>query len=78
MLGNDEKHVCGRYFPVSNGTEGTRRIGMGEEEGEIVWDEEKVDEDNQEEYHQPRLTAKRWNVRRLLQVKIHQFCLKSG
>ena len=51
---------------------------MGEEEGDIVWDEEKVGEDDQERYHQTRLTAKRWNVRRLLQVKIQQLCLKSG
>ena len=51
---------------------------MRKEEGEIVWDGEKVGEDDQEKYHQTRVTAKRWNARRLLQVKIHQLFLKSS
>ena len=63
--------AVGVSLRLVRGTEGMRWLGMGEEGGEIVWDEEKVDEDDQEEYHQTQLTAKHWNARRLLQVKIH-------
>ena len=51
---------------------------LDEEEGEMVWGEEKIDEDDQEEYQQTLLTAKGSNARRILQVKVHQSCLKSG
>ena len=38
--------AVGVFLRLIRGTEGMRWLGMGEEEGEIVWDEEKVDEDD--------------------------------
>ena len=70
--------AVGVSLGLIRGTEGTRWLSTGEEEGQIVWDEKKADEDDQEEYHHTRLTVKSWNARRLLQVKTRQFHLKSG
>ena len=51
--------AVGVFLLLIRGTEGTRWLGMGEEEGEIVWDEENIGEEDQEVYHQTRLTVKR-------------------
>lgn len=79
--------AVGVSLDVIRGAEGMKWVGMGEEEGEMVWDEEEgemvgneetVDEDDQEVYHPTMVTAKSSDARRLLQMKMHQSCLKSG
>ena len=70
--------AVGVSLDLIRGAEGMKWVGMGEEEGEMVGNEETVDEDDQEVYHPTMVTAKSSDARRLLQMKMHQSCLKNG